>query len=302
MARMKLGVIGLGKMGLAIAQRALNGGHTVIGFNHSASAMEAAQKIGISIAKKARELAQHTDIIWLMVPPTAVESVLQEIKPTLRKAHIIVDGGNSYFKDSIVRAKELEKLNIFFLDCGTSGGLQGNQIGFSLMVGGDKKAYEAIVPLLQSLAAPNGYGYMGPSGAGHYVKMIHNGIEYALMQSYAEGFDLLKNGHFKDLDLEKISSVWNNGSIIRSWLLQLCNEIFKSDQNFNTISGKIEQTGMGKWTVNEAHEHGVPAKLIDDAVAIRQWSENTGGNYATKIVALLRNKFGGHAITKIEKT
>ena len=166
------------------------------------------------------------------------------------------------------------------------------------MIGGDKGAYDCLVPVWQAVAAPDGYAYMGPSGTGHYVKMIHNGIEYALLQSYAEGFNLLKNGEFKDLDLATISGVWQNGSIIRSYILDLCHEILEKDQEFDEISGKVAESGMGKWTVELARIQDIPVDLIERSLDIRAESQQTGGNYATKLVALLRKAFGGHAITK----
>ncbi len=169
------------------------------------------------------------------------------------------------------------------------------------MIGGDEKIFNYLEPLFKALAAPKGYGYMGDSGAGHYVKMVHNGIEYALLQAYAEGFHLLKNGSYKDLDLEKITGVWDHGSIIRSWILHLAHDIFKKDQQLKDVVGIIQESGMGQWTVDEAHEKKIPVKLIEDALTIRAWSRETGGDYATKVVALLRHAFGGHAITKRKK-
>ena len=235
---MKVGIVGLGKMGAAIAHRLVQAGHEVVGFDPNGKALQAAQKIGVKKADNLKDLAQKARIIWLMVPAgEIVDNVLDELKPHLLGKDIIVDGGNSKFTDSIRRAEELQKLGIHFLDCGTSGGLRGEDIGFSLMVGGNQDAYDSVKPLLEAIAAPNGYGYMGPSGTGHYVKMVHNGIEYALMQSYAEGFHLLKDGHFKDLDLAKIASVWKNGSVIRSWLVEICHEIFLEKQKLEQLSG-----------------------------------------------------------------
>jgi 6-phosphogluconate dehydrogenase len=168
------------------------------------------------------------------------------------------------------------------------------------MVGGDKTAYQKIEPLLRSVATPDGCAYVGPSGTGHYVKMVHNGIEYGLLQAYAEGFDLLKNGEFKSahLDLEKIASLWNHGSVIRSWILELIEDIMKDDQELNDIAGNIASTGMGQWTVERAHASKIPVPVIEESLKVREWSEKTGGNYTTKIVAMLRNKFGGHSVTK----
>jgi 6-phosphogluconate dehydrogenase len=299
MAFMKLGVIGLGKMGIAIAYRALNAGISVIGYDTNQETARDASKIGVVIVPTIAALTQEVSTIWLMIPHgTLIDTVLENIHSAATHERIIIDGGNSNFNDSIRRSAYLKQHNITFLDCGTSGGLHGKEHGFSLMIGGDHDAYSQLTPLWQAVAAPQGFAYMGVSGSGHYVKMVHNGIEYALMQAYAQGFHLLKEGHFKDLDLATITSVWSHGSIIRSWLLTLSHEIFVHDQSLADVSGVVAQSGMGEWTVQEAHAHKVPVSLIEDALAIRYLSEKTGGNFATKVVALLRNKFGGHAVKK----
>lgn len=298
---MKLGIIGLGRMGDAIAQRVIEGGHEVVGFDPSAPAREHTQSLGAQVVATADQVAVHTQIIWLMVPAgPIVDNVIAQLKPALKPGAIIIDGGNSKFTDSMRRAKELAAHKIAFLDCGTSGGVHGREHGFSLMVGGDAAAYARVEPLLKVIAAPQSLGLVGPSGAGHYVKMVHNGIEYALLEAYAEGFQLIKQGSFKkdDLDLHQITSIWNHGSVIRSWLLQLSEDIFAKDQTFDSISGEIAQSGTGQWTVDEAHEHKIPVPCIEESLHVRAWSEKTGGNYATKIVALLRNAFGGHAVKK----
>jgi 6-phosphogluconate dehydrogenase len=297
---MKLGFIGLGRMGKAIVYRVIRGGHDVIGYDPNSLAIAEAEKIGVYAVSTIDKVAEHARIIWIMVPAgDPVDAVIKELQPHMLAGDIIIDGGNSKFTDSIRRAEELKKSGIFFIDCGTSGGLRGQGTGFSLMIGGDRMVYEKIIPLLQAIAAPSGCNYMGPSGTGHYVKMVHNGIEYALLQAYAEGFHVLKAGHFTDLNLADIASVWRNGSVIRSWILELAHEVFLNDQTLADISGEVAESGMGRWTVEEAQEHNIPTQLIEDALEIRFWSEKTGGNYATKIVAMLRNKFGGHHVKKI---
>lgn len=299
---MKLGIIGLGKMGSAIAHRVLLAGYKVVGYDSDVEAGEMLKKMGGEIVASLHELPKHAEIIWLMVPAgDPVDEVLSVLQKQLQHTHILIDGGNSKFTDSIRRAQELKKHGISFLDCGTSGGLRGQDIGFSLMIGGEYDAFRKAELFFKAIAAPSGYGYMGQSGAGHYVKMVHNGIEYALLQAYAEGFHLLKDGQFKQLDLSEVASVWCNGSVIRSWILELCHEIFLKDQSFKNISGKIEESGMGRWTVEEAQKQKIPVTLIDDALEIRFWSKESGGNYATKLVALLRNKFGGHPIQYLEE-
>ena len=300
MAFMKVALIGLGKMGEALAYRAVQAGHTVIGFDVNESMCAAAQAIGVEIVESIADFAHHDiHIFWLMVPQgDLVDKVIAQLHPLLQSGDTVVDGGNSKYTDSMRRAQELKKSEINFLDCGTSGGVRGRENGFCLMVGGEKKAYDSIESLLHSIASPGGYAYVGPSGAGHYVKMVHNGIEYALLQAYAEGFHLLKEGEFKDahLDLEKIAQLWQSGSIIRSFILELVHDIMQEDQDFAHISGKVASTGMGQWTVEAAHKSDVPVFVIEESLRVRDWSQETGGNYGTKIVALLRNKFGGHAV------
>ncbi len=299
---MNLGIIGLGKMGNAIAFRALDGGFTVYGFDKNKQARDDAKEIGVDTKHAIKDIARESDLIWLMVPIQFVDDVLEELVPHLKAGDIIVDGGNSFYKDSIRRAKSLQKKGIIFLDCGTSGGIEGRGRGFCLMFGGDHDAYTKIHTVLAAIAAPGGVGHFGPSGVGHYVKMIHNGIEYGLLQAYAEGFQIVKEGTFADIsiDLEELSRVWQNGSVIRSFLLSLTHTIFEESQELHDISGEIAEGGTGKWTVEEAHEHDIPVPIIDKALEVRKWSRETGGNYATKLIAMLRNKFGGHAVKKIK--
>lgn len=298
---MKLGIIGLGRMGYGIAHRVVNAGHEVVGFDQHAESSAAAAQMGVTIAHDSKGLVRECSIIWLMVPITVVDDVIQELLPHLKKGAIVVDGGNSFYKDSMRRAQLLAPKGITYLDCGTSGGISGREIGYCLMVGGDKKGYIAIEPLLKVIASPAGYMYVGPSGAGHYVKMVHNGIEYGMMQAYAEGFQIIKEGSFKaeHIDLAQLSAIWNQSSVIRSFLLGLTHEVFEKDQEFAHISGKVAQGGMGQWTVDEAHAHKIPARVIEEALHTRGWSQKTGGNYATKLLALLRQKFGGHSVNHI---
>jgi len=294
---MNVGLIGLGRMGLAIAHRLIQANHNVIGFDQSPTARAEAQKIGVSCVNTIQDVAKHTGTIWLMVPAgKIVDDVIADLLPVLQSDNIIIDGGNSFFKDSVDRAKKLATKNIVFLDCGTSGGLHGKNIGFSLMIGGDKATYEKLLPFFEAIAAPSGHSYIGPSGSGHFVKMVHNGIEYGLLQAYAEGFHLLKEGPYKNLNLEQIADVWNHGAIIRSWILELAQHVFSRDQDFKDIDGAIGENLTGAWMVNTAHDYKVPVKNIEQALEARQWSRETGGNYATKVVALLRHEFGGHTV------
>ncbi len=299
---MNVAIIGLGKMGEALAYRAMQGGFTVFGFDVSPDSCASAAKEGVRIVSSVADFAdKNIHVFWLMVPQgELVDKVIAQLHPLLKTEDVIIDGGNSKFSDSMRRAQELALEDIYFIDCGTSGGIHGRENGFCLMVGGDKKAYNSIESLLHAVATRDGYAYVGPSGAGHYVKMVHNGIEYGLLQAYAEGFHVLKDGQFKNehLDLEKIASLWNHGSVIRSWILELVQSIMKDDQDLRDIAGSVASTGMGKWTVEQAHKEDIPVPVIEESLRVREWSEKTGGNYATKIVAMLRNKFGGHAVSK----
>jgi 6-phosphogluconate dehydrogenase len=299
---MNVGVIGLGKMGNAIVFRLMNAGFKVIGFDPDLKARKHAATYGAHVTDTLEHIPQKARIMWLMIPAgNLIDTVLKQLQPSLQREDIIIDGGNSHYTDSVRRAKMLKKKGIHFIDCGTSGGLAGKLKGFSLMIGGNEQTVKKLEPIFKALAAPKGYGYMGPSGAGHYVKMVHNGIEYALLQGYAEGFNLLRHGAYKKLDLEEISRVWSHGSIIRSWILDLAHAIFKRDQAFGSLSGDIQEGGTGRWVVEEAYAQKIPAVLIEDALSIREWSRTTGGDYATKLVALLRHEFGGHAVTKSKK-
>lgn len=300
---MIVGIIGLGKMGLAIAHRLVLGGHEVVGFDASQDAQVKAQKEGVACADSVQAVAKNARVIWLMLPAgKIIDTVLDTLVPVLKAGDIVIDGGNSFYKDSVRRAELLAQHKILFIDCGTSGGLHGKDLGFSLMIGGSEQAFKLTEPIFKAIAAPAGYAYLGPSGAGHFVKMVHNGIEYALLQAYAEGFDVLKHGPYGNLDLEKVASVWNHGSIIRSWIGELAQNVFAKDQELETISGEIGENLTGQWTVQAAKELGVPVKVIEQALAVRAWSRETGGNYATKVVAMLRNEFGGHAVKKIKKS
>lgn len=295
---MNMGLIGLGRMGNAIGMRLVDAGHTVIGFDEHKGAQDEANNVGITVVSTIQQLAEKTRIVWLMVPIDVVDVVLAKLVPHLKRGDIIIDGGNSFYKDSIRRAQALAVQGIIFLDCGTSGGIAGRSFGFCLMVGGDEDAYIKIHSLLAAIARPGGIGYIGPSGTGHYVKMIHNGIEYGLLQAYAEGFQIIKEGSFKELaiDLEEVSRIWNVSSIIRSFLLELTHEVFEKDQELHTIVGAIEEGGTGSWTVQEAESHDIPVPVIKQALAVRAWSRKSGGNYATKLIAALRHAFGGHPV------
>jgi 6-phosphogluconate dehydrogenase len=299
MALMSIGIIGLGKMGTGIAERLLKAGYTVFGYDPSQEAKKEAALLGVTIVDALSECGRYVEVIWLMIPAgTLVDTVLTTILPTLQKDTIIIDGGNSLYTDSVRRAEQLSKQNMHFLDCGTSGGIHGVEHGFCLMVGGAVNAYTKALPFLKAIASVDGVAHVGKSGAGHYVKMVHNGIEYGLLQAYAEGFHLVKEGSYKDLDMHQIATLWNTSSIIRSFILTLATNIFAHDQELKNVVGTIAESGMGKWTVDNAHKENIPLNVIETALNIRAESRKMGGNYATKVVALLREQFGGHAVER----
>ncbi|QRV13584.1 decarboxylating 6-phosphogluconate dehydrogenase [Haloterrigena salifodinae] len=299
---MQLGVIGLGRMGQIVVDRSLEAGHDVVAFDLDAEAVATAADAG---AEPAESIADLTDRlgeekrIWLMVPAgEAVDATLEELESHLDGDDIVVDGGNSYFEDSVRRA---ESCPAAYLDCGTSGGPAGAELGFSLMIGGPEWAYDELTPVFDAVATgPDGHEHMGPAGSGHYVKMIHNGVEYALMQTYGEGFELLHEGRY-DLDLESVASVWNNGAVIRSWLLELCEEAFREEGNgLGTVADRVEGGSTGTWTVQEALEQEVPLPLIYTALSERFGSRADDGRFSRRLANRLRYGFGRHEVPRRE--
>ena len=236
-----------------------------------------------------------------MVPAgDATEESIQGLAPLLSDGDLIIDGGNSMYKNSIRRAEELKKRGISFLDIGTSGGIWGLKIGYCMMIGGEKGAFELAEPVLKTLAPEDGYAHVGPSGAGHFVKMVHNGIEYALLQAYAEGFEIMNTKKEFNLDLQKISNLWNQGSVIRSWLLELAEEAFRKEPGLDSIRGYVEDSGEGRWTVAAAIEEDVPAPIITLSL-LERFSSRQSESFSDKVIAALRNEFGGHAVKKKDK-
>jgi len=294
---MQLGVIGLGRMGQIVAERAIDGGHDVVAFDIDDDALGAADQFGAETATSIGDLAEHLDPprrIWLMLPAgDPVDAALDDLESYLLDADIVVDGGNSHFRESIRRSDRLQSA---YLDCGTSGGPAGAEYGFSLMVGGPEWAYEEFEPIFDAVAGgPAGHERMGPSGAGHYVKMVHNGIEYALMQAYGEGFELLAEGRY-DLDLEAVARTWNNGSVVRSWLLELAQEAFHDEGNdLGDVADYVAGGSTGSWTVQEALEQGVPVPLIYQALAER-FDSRSDGRFSRRLANRLRHGFGRHQV------
>lgn len=296
---MKIGIVGLGRMGANIARRLLGDKHEVVVYNRTPDKTRELATEGAIGAYSLDELVKNLSaprIVWLMVPagkPT--EDMLDDVSAKLFKGDILIDGGNSHYTDSIRHAEKVKTKGISFLDIGTSGGIWGLKEGYCLMAGGEESAYKIVEPVLKSLAPPNGYAYMGPSGAGHYVKMVHNGIEYGMLQAYGEGFEILKHSQYP-LDLSTISQLWNQGSVVRSWLLELAASAFQKDPSLAKIAGYVEDSGEGRWTAQEAINQGVPAPVITLSLMARFRSRQTD-SFSAKVIAALRNEFGGHQIT-----
>jgi 6-phosphogluconate dehydrogenase len=302
---MELAMIGLGKMGLNMATRLVQGGHRVVGYDRSAESISGAEKNGAEGASSLEDLIKLLKpprAVWIMVPAGApTDDTISRLSALLTKGDVVIDGGNSNYKDSIRRAGLLESHGIDFVDCGTSGGVWGLAEGYSLMLGGKPEVVERLRPIFETLAPAKdrGWGYVGPHGAGHYVKMVHNGIEYGMMQSYAEGFDILRAKTEFGLDLAQISEIWRYGSVVRSWLLDLTARALSSDPTLSDIEPWVEDSGEGRWTVAEAIDHNVPAPIITLALQMRFVSRDRE-NFAARLLSAMRNQFGGHAVKKAE--
>ncbi len=297
---MKIGFIGLGRMGFNIVLNLHSKKIPIVAYNRSPEPLKKIRKYGVETAFSIEELITKLPkqkIIWLMVTAgKPVDAVIKELLPYLKKNDIIIDGGNSFYKDSIRRYKFLKNKKINFVDIGTSGGLRGARYGVCLTIGGDKKIFKKIESLCKAVSAKNGYAYVGNAGAGHFVKMVHNGIEYALLQAYGDGFELLHRGHYK-LDLKKIAETWQNGSVIRSWLLELAADAFKKYSKLSKIKGIIGGGKTGQWAVQTAKEFKVPFESIKLALKLRYKSRKKP-TFAGKVIAALRNEFGGHEVVR----
>ena len=297
---MQLGFVGLGKMGLNMVTRLVRGGHDVVAYDHAPEAVQRAVAAGARAADSLDALVERLDgprAVWVMVPagePT--ESTVSALGRRLSSGDVIVDGGNSNFHDDVRRAGELAALGLTYLDAGTSGGIWGLTEGYCLMVGGDEAACARLEPIFTTLAPPDGYLRVGGPGAGHYVKMVHNGIEYGLMQAYAEGFELLDRSAYK-LDLARISALWMQGSVVRSWLLELTARALAEDPGLATLSGHVEDSGEGRWTLQEAIDRAVPMPALTAALFTR-FRSREDNPFAERMLAALRHQFGGHAVKK----
>ncbi|MEX2152415.1 MAG: decarboxylating 6-phosphogluconate dehydrogenase [Gemmatimonadaceae bacterium] len=299
---MQLAMIGLGKMGGNMTERLLRGGHSVVTYDRSSESVEKYAKLGAtgagSLAEVVKQLAAPR-IVWIMVPAgDPVDQTIAELRPLLSEGDIVIDGGNSNFHDTIRRADSLRQQGIQYIDCGTSGGIWGLEKGYCLMIGGEKRAVLRCEPIFKTLAPPQGLAHVGPSGAGHYVKMVHNGIEYGLLQAYAEGYEILHaSKDFPDFDLHQIASLWQQGSVVRSWLNELAVRAFAKDASLEEIRGWVADSGEGRWTVKEAIDVDVPAPVITLSLLMR-FRSRQDDSFSAKVIAALRNEFGGHAVQK----
>ncbi len=300
---MEIGIVGLGRMGGNITRRLTSAGHRVLAYDPEKSAVDAVITDGASGTESIEDMVTRLKTpryVWVMVPsgePT--ESIIRQLGETMSAGDIVVDGGNSYYKDSSRRAKALSGKGIFLLDAGTSGGIWGGKEGYCLMVGGAPEAYKRLEPVFRSLAPGNdrGYGYVGPSGAGHFVKMVHNGIEYALMEAYAEGFELMREKEEYNLDLHQVAEMWRHGSVVRSWLLDLVALSLEGNPHLDGIQAYVEDSGEGRWTVQEAMELGIPVPVIAQSLQVRFRSRQQQP-FGARLLAALRNQFGGHPVRK----
>ena len=304
-----LAIFGLGRMGAQIARRLHKNNFPVIAWNRSPEPVKEAKKAGISATS---DLAMAIDaltavstkhgqprIFWVMLPHAIVDDFIfgeEHLGPHRRKGDIVIDGGNSFYKDSMARGAKLAKKGIHFFDSGTSGGVWGEKNGFALMIGGDKAKWPVVEPIFKALSSGDNYAFLGRAGAGHFTKMVHNGIEYGMMEAIGEGYAVLEASPFK-LDLAAVTRVYQEGSVVRSWLIDLCKNIFEHEDVKGTV-GKIDATGEGEWTVNAGHEFGVDVRVIENSLKVRRESADPKNQkkFSNKIVALLRKQFGGHAI------
>jgi 6-phosphogluconate dehydrogenase len=297
---MKIGMIGLGKMGANMTERLLKGGHEVVAYDLSADALKQAAERGAETATTLQELAGKLTApraVWVMLPAGKVtDSTVETLSGLLSKGDVIVDGGNSNYKEWIALSEKIEKSGVGLVDAGTSGGVWGLTEGYCLMVGGSKESVAVVEPAFLTLAPEGGYAHVGPVGAGHFVKMVHNGIEYGLMQAYAEGFEIMSSADEFDLDLHEIASIWRYGSVVRSWLLELAERALRPDAGFQEIAPVAVDSGEGRWTALEAINRGVPAPVIATSLFTRLASQDKD-SFQLKMVAALRNQFGGHAVT-----
>ncbi len=302
---MQIGMVGLGRMGMNMAKRLLLGGHEVVAFNRTPTKTDQLVKDGAIGAYSISEVVDklsHPRVTWIMLPAgSTVDEHINQLKEMLSPDDIVIDGGNTYYKDDIRRGDQLAKRGIKFMDTGVSGGIWGLKKGYCLMIGGDKDTCQYLEPIFKTLAPEKGYLFCGGIGAGHFVKMVHNGIEYGMMQAYGEGFDILEASPYgESLDYAAVSHLWNQGSVVRSWLLELMESAFANDPNLSDIRGYVEDSGEGRWTIQQAIETGVSAPVIALSL-MRRFRSQVQDSFSDKVVAALRREFGGHTTVAADK-
>lgn len=297
---MKIGMIGLGKMGYNLALNLKDNNYEVIAYNRSSGAVDAIKVegvVGTTDLSEFIELLPKPRIIWMMIPAGgAIDEMIDRLVQLLDKEDILIDGGNSHYKDTLKRYEILKNKDINYVDIGTSGGISGARSGACTMIGAEDEIFRIIEPIVKAISVENGYLHVGKNGSGHYVKMIHNGIEYGMMQAIGEGFQLLEASQF-DFDYEDVAKVWNNGSVIRSWLMELSEDLFSKDPDLKGIKGVIDSSGEGLWTLQEAIEMKIPVPVLAMSLFTR-YSSKDDNAFSNRVVSGLRNEFGGHDITK----
>ena len=301
---MQIGMIGLGRMGMNMAKRLLQGGHEVVAYNRTPEKTEEIVKEGAAGSFSLAELVDTLTsprVVWLMLPAgKPVDDHVEKLRELLTPGDIVIDGGNTYYKDDIRRAEFLAEKKIKFVDVGVSGGIWGLKVGYCLMAGGDRQVYDYLEPIFKTLAPQEGYLYCGPTGGGHFVKMVHNGIEYGMMQAYGEGFAILEGSSYgESLNYAKVAHLWNQGSVIRSWLLELLEAAFGKDERLTKIRGYVEDSGEGRWTVQQALESGVSVPVIALSL-FRRFRSRKEDAFEDRVLAALRREFGGHAVKTSE--
>lgn len=302
---MRIGLAGLGRMGMNMVRRLIKGGHEVVAYNRTPAKVDEIAAEGAIASYSLAEFVSKLEkprVVWLMLPAGDVtEEHVEELKPLLAPGDILVEGGNSRFSDDLRRAPELAKLGVTYVDAGVSGGIWGLTVGYCTMVGGPRPAFEHIEPILKTLAPPEGYMHCGETGSGHYVKMVHNAIEYGMMQAYAEGFALLDASRYSQgLDFAQLSHLWNQGSVVRSWLLELCEDMFAKDARLSELAAFVQDSGEGRWSVQEAVDNAVPAPVLTLSL-MERFRSRQDNSFADRVLAGLRNEFGGHAVVRKEK-
>jgi 6-phosphogluconate dehydrogenase len=299
---MQIGMVGLGRMGMNMAIRLVKGGHDVVAFNRTSDKVDEIVKEGVAGAYSLEELVKKLAaprFVWLMLPAgRTVDDHIESLSSLLQKGDTIIDGGNSFYKDALRRSESLKPAGINYLDVGVSGGIWGLKVGYCQMIGGDEEVFARLEPAIATLAPKDGYLYCGPSGAGHFVKMVHNGIEYGMLEAYGEGFAIMNASPYaRELNFSKVAHLWNQGSVVRSWLLELAEDAFKKDPSLSRIKGYVEDSGEGRWTILQAIEESVPAPVLALSLFERFRSRETD-SFSDKLIAALRNEFGGHGVKK----